>query len=142
MRILIILFLLVAAGFHDNVISAGKKPAKELAAEDWYVYSFHFQDGYRTSMTSACKKSYVSPAVAGEEKEKRRINYDIIEQATYNGKPVVVDVQTIDVREKVYIPTEIHVITDRFVRGKETCNIVRDNDLSGELNKDRLERYR
>ena len=153
----IVLCIFIILMICETVFAAGKTKKTEAkeepeVVEGWYAYRFIIKDGYRSTQASQCTKSGRSPAESAEERDKYGYNYKIIEQVTRKNKPVVVDIQTIDVRDIGYdytsggrarsYSTETYIITDRFVRGEKYCNEIKDNDLSGALDKQKMDRYR
>ena len=107
------------------------------AVDDWYTYRFVVQDGYRIPQLYYCKKSERQLAEVVEELDRYRVEYEIVEQITEKGKPLVVDLQTVRDNNAV-----IQIVTDRYVRGEKYCNEVKHSDLSGGFYKKTLDRYR
>ena len=123
--------------FSNSSFAASKKIEKKESAEEWYAYRFSFKDGYRTPFTTKCRKSDYSPATAIEKFEQYGIEYNIVEQASHGGKPIIVDVQRFN-----SMASSSGVLIERFLKGERLCNMIREKDLSGELDRERVERYR
>ncbi len=151
----VIFCIVILSLFSGTALAANKtRKAKRKAevVEDWYAYRFITQDRYRMPQTSQCSKKDYSPAEAAEKMEQHGLQYKITELITREEKPVVVDIQRIDVRNIGYdytssgfpqsYRTSTQVITERFVRGEKYCNESREKDLSGELDRQMLNRYR
>ena len=148
--------IVILSLFSSTALAANKtRTAKGKAeiVEDWYAYRFITQNGYRVPQSSSqCSKKDYSPAEAAEKMEQNGLQYKITELITRKEKPVVVDIQRIDVRNIGYdytssgLPqsyrTSTQVITERFVRGEKYCNEIREKDLSGELDRQTQDRYR
>lgn len=148
-----ITLIMLASGtaFAADKSKANKQKKQVEAPEAWYGYRFVESSGHRVQ-TSQCKKSDVSPAEVAEYRDRYGINYEIAEQLTRKGKPVIVDIQSVDVRNIGYDYTSggtprsyytvTNIIIDRFIRGEKLCNEIRELDTSGELEKQKLDRYR
>lgn len=149
--LLLVLLVLIAA---DPVSAGTNKTVNKGGDEDsWYVYRFVYKDGYKIPPQPNCVKSKYSPGDVAEHREKNGINYKIIEQSTHKVKPLVVDVQSVDIHDVGYdynpstgrarssYPVEL-IITDRFIKGKKLCGKILQEDLSGSLDKRKFDRYR
>lgn len=146
------LLVLIAAG-PASAGTKNKTANKDGAEDNWYVYRFVYKDGYKIPPQPKCVKSKYSPGDVAEHREKNGINYKIIEQSTHKGKPLVVDVQSVDIHDVGYdynpstgrarssYPVEL-IITDRFIKGKKLCGKILQEDLSGSLDKRKFDRYR
>lgn len=140
----IIFILIVLIAFPAFAANKNKK-IKEEVLEDWYIYKYMFQDGYRIPRTSQCAKSKVSLAESIEILDKNRIDYKLIEQVTHKDKPTIVDIQTFDEISNSgydYAYRIEYVYVTRFVKGEKQCNEYRTDDLAGKLSKNRIDRYK